>query len=94
MKQTVLTKHNLSPKQTPKADPGSALSLLWVFLFKFASVLGLLGICYRFTWSQLLWSTYALMCEADLSFFLPPVSQPLVYSISIEKIFGHFSVTI
>lgn len=60
---TVPTRHNLTLKQTPKADPGSALSLLFKNLH-------LLGVCYEFTWGQLLGSTLCTECKADPSFFL------------------------
>lgn len=37
----VLTSHNLTPRETPKAEPGSALYLLWVCS---ASAFGLLRV--------------------------------------------------
>lgn len=49
---TVLTRHNLTSKQIPKADPG----LLWVWLGSdfFGVCSGLFRVCYGFTRGQLL----------------------------------------
>lgn len=75
---TILIRFNLTPNQTPKADPTSALCLL--------------GVCYGFTGVQLLGFTHWNVKQTHYSLTACKPAH-CIFQIHVE-IFGHFSVPI
>lgn len=82
----VLTRHNLTPEQTQKANFVSARGLLFKICVCSGSAMGLLGVSF---WAPL----YPLKYEADPSFFLITRKLCPLYTPNTHvEIRGHFSV--